>query len=155
MEDRLTIYIEDVPQEGGHLEGELSPGAMGLEEDTFVQPAGPLQYALDVSVVSNEFLVHGSLAADMKMRCSRCAVFFPVAVAEPAYNYDEELSETTESVDLTEDMREAIILAFPSYPVCNADCKGLCPQCGANKNEGECQCKPPADNRWAALEGLG
>lgn len=155
MDDKLTIYVEDVHQDGGHFEGELAPEAMGLKEDAFVQAAGPLQYALDVSVVSNEFLVHGALAAEMKMCCSRCSVFFPVAVAEPAYNYDEELSETTESVDLTEDMREAIILAFPSYPVCSSDCKGLCPQCGANKNEGECQCKPPADNRWAALDGLG
>jgi uncharacterized protein len=155
MDDRLIIYIEDIPQDGWHVEGELSPAALALDGDAFAHPAGPLQYALDISLVSHEFLVHGAVAAEMEMCCSRCSVFFPVAVSEQAYNYDEELSETTESVDLTEDMREAIILAFPSYPVCSRDCKGLCPQCGANKNKGECQCKPPADNRWAALDGLG
>ena len=155
MGARLIVYIEDIPQEGCHLEGQLAPEAVALEGDAFVSPAGPLKYALDVSLVSNEFLVHGELAAEMKMCCSRCSVFFPVSVREPSYNYDLELSETTESVDLTEDIREAIILAFPSYPVCRSDCKGLCPHCGANKNEGECQCKPPADHRWAALDGLG
>jgi len=155
LDDSLTIYIEDISQDGGHYEGSLSPQALALEGDTFVRCKGPLAYALDVSLVSDEFLVYGSLGTEVEMCCSRCSVFFPVPVAEPAYHYDQELDETTESVDLTEDMREAIILAFPSYPVCSSGCKGLCPQCGANKNEGECHCKPPADNRWAALEGLG
>ncbi len=155
MDDRLPIYIEEIPQDGGHLEGELSPGALALEGDAFARSKGPLAYALDISLVSGEFLVSGSLSAEVEMCCSRCSVYFPLVINESAYNYDQELDETTESVDLTEDMREAIILAFPSYPVCSSVCKGLCPQCGANKNEGECQCKPPDDHRWAALDGLG
>ena len=59
-----------------------------------------------------------------------------------------------ESVDLTEDIRESIILAFPHYPVCKPECKGLCPQCGENLNRQTCSCQPPADDRWAGLEGL-
>jgi uncharacterized metal-binding protein YceD (DUF177 family) len=59
-----------------------------------------------------------------------------------------------ESVDLTEDIRESMILAFPHYPVCNPECKGLCPQCGVNLNNAPCSCQPPADDRWAGLDGL-
>ncbi len=59
-----------------------------------------------------------------------------------------------DSVDLTEDIREAIILAFPGYPVCRPDCKGLCSRCGKNLNRGACGCAPPEDNRWVALENL-
>lgn len=57
-----------------------------------------------------------------------------------------------ESVDLTEDVREAMILAFPVYPVCRSECKGLCDRCGKNLNEATCECAPPDDNRWAALD---
>ena len=57
-------------------------------------------------------------------------------------------------VDLTDDIREAIILTFPAYPVCQPDCKGLCPTCGENRNKAACRCAPPQDNRWSALNDL-
>jgi uncharacterized protein len=155
VNDRLILYLEDIPEEGCRVEGEVSPAMMAMEQDEFIQCESPVRYALQVTVVSGEFIAGGALATEARLRCCRCSVFFPTAVEETEYYYDQEVDETTESVDLTEDMREAIILALPSYPVCGAECKGLCPQCGANKNEGECQCKPPADDRWAALDGLG
>jgi uncharacterized protein len=66
-----------------------------------------------------------------------------------------EISGDTEFVDLTEDIREAVLLAIPSFPVCSTSCKGLCPQCGANLNEGPCACRPPPDdNPWSGLENL-
>lgn len=60
-----------------------------------------------------------------------------------------------DSVDLTEDMREAMIVCFPGYPVCSPDCKGLCPKCGENLNTSVCTCGPTDDNRWALLEKWG
>jgi uncharacterized protein len=43
----------------------------------------------------------------------------------------------------------------PYQPLCDAACRGLCPVCGANRNEVDCDCAEPAgDPRWAALEGL-
>jgi uncharacterized protein len=40
-------------------------------------------------------------------------------------------------------------------PLCREDCRGLCPRCGADLNEGECACEPgPVDNRWAGLAQL-
>ncbi len=154
MNDKLVICLDDIPEDGCHIEGDLDPSIMQLGDDSLAKCEEPVQYSLNVTVVSGEFLVHGKLWTEACVRCCRCSEFFPVAVSESAYNFDLEASEITESVDLTEDIREAIILTFPSYPVCRTECKGLCPQCGANKNEGECQCKPPADDRWAALDGL-
>lgn len=60
-----------------------------------------------------------------------------------------------DSVDLTDDMREAIILAFPRYPVCRPECRGLCGRCGKNLNIEACTCTPLDDNRWTALDKLG
>ncbi len=49
---------------------------------------------------------------------------------------------------------EDIVLSMPQKMLCKADCKGLCPQCGANLNESMCGCKPAGDPRLAALREL-
>jgi len=49
-----------------------------------------------------------------------------------------------ESVDLEPILREQLVLAVPYAPLCREDCKGLCPQCGTNLNQGTCAC----DVRW-------
>ena len=49
----------------------------------------------------------------------------------------------------------ALLVALPLKPLCREDCAGLCPQCGANLNEGPCGCEPDTeDDRWAALREL-
>jgi len=155
MDERITLYIDEIPAAGRQVAGSLSAELLGLPEDPCIRCESPVRYDLSVAVVSHEFLAHGVLNLDLAAQCSRCSVFFPVTVEDSTYHYDEQIDKATESVDLTDDIREAIILAFPSYPICSLDCKGLCPQCGANKNDGECDCKPPDDTRWAALDGLG
>lgn len=55
-------------------------------------------------------------------------------------------------LDLTEAVREELILAAPDFPLCREDCRGLCPRCGADLNEGACRCRPDPDPRWAGLE---
>lgn len=58
-------------------------------------------------------------------------------------------------VDLTEAVRQALVVNEPMRPLCRPDCAGLCNQCGADLNEGPCACPAePADDRWAALRGL-
>lgn len=56
-----------------------------------------------------------------------------------------------ETVDLEPLVREQFVLAVPFAPLCREDCKGLCPQCGIDKNVGTCDCSPPLDPRFAAL----
>jgi uncharacterized protein len=46
------------------------------------------------------------------------------------------------------------VLELPMAPLCRDDCAGLCPQCGANRNEGDCGCVAPRDPRWANLDVL-
>ena len=55
-------------------------------------------------------------------------------------------------IDLGEVVREHVALQLPMKPVCRDDCRGLCPQCGANWNEGTCDCRPDdMDPRLAVL----
>ncbi|MBQ9406142.1 MAG: DUF177 domain-containing protein, partial [Desulfovibrio sp.] len=63
-------------------------------------------------------------------------------------------------IDLTEEVREDILLSFPQSFHCSEDCKGICPTCGKNLNEGPCGCGKQADddakenNPWSVLDNL-
>lgn len=57
-------------------------------------------------------------------------------------------------LDLGEPLRQYALLASPSKPLCKADCRGLCPRCGANLNQGPCSCPTETDERWQALGAL-
>ena len=59
-----------------------------------------------------------------------------------------------EKLDLEPLFREQFVLAVPFAPLCSETCKGLCPQCGIDRNTGSCTCEKPIDPRLAALKGL-
>jgi uncharacterized protein len=59
-----------------------------------------------------------------------------------------------EKVDLEPLFREQFVLAIPFAPLCSETCKGLCPQCGIDRNLETCACEAPIDPRLAALKGL-
>lgn len=113
-----------------------------------------VHYELTANYVTDELLVNGKVWADVRFTCSRCADDFSVKLEEKRFYAAKEVFNRNESVDLTEEIREAIVCAFPSHPVCKPDCKGLCPHCGVNLNSGKCSCKPVSDGVWQALSGL-
>ena len=57
-------------------------------------------------------------------------------------------------LDLSQLALEDVFLSLPSKLLCSEDCKGICPQCGKNLNEGPCDCKKEIDPRLAALLDL-
>ena len=57
-------------------------------------------------------------------------------------------------IDLEPLMREYALLEFPISPVCKADCKGLCPVCGENRNQTDCGHHPQPDSPFSALKDL-
>lgn len=60
-----------------------------------------------------------------------------------------------EQLDLAPLARDAVLLGLPLAPLCRPDCAGLCPTCGAELADGDCDCAPaPPDARWAALDAL-
>jgi uncharacterized protein len=76
----------------------------------------------------------------------------PASFAAEAVN---EECYSGKAIDLDPVVREQLLLAVPSYPVCSEECKGLCSVCGANLNERDCGCdRRVPDPRWAGLEKL-
>ena len=58
-------------------------------------------------------------------------------------------------LDLTEAVRQYLLIALPIKPLCDEDCAGLCPDCGNDLNKGPCDCPPrEIDARWSELSKL-
>jgi uncharacterized protein len=67
----------------------------------------------------------------------------------------EIIPKTQTFIDISQRVHDAIMLNISLKPLCSEDCRGLCPMCGANLNEGECDCTPDkTDERWDALKNL-
>ena len=68
-------------------------------------------------------------------------------IENDAFIYESDL------LDITEPVRESLLLAVPLQSLCREDCRGLCPVCGADRNEGDCGCDATTvDPRLAALK---
>ena len=75
---------------------------------------------------------------------------FPPDPAEGVLHID-----TTQMLDLSDVVRQYLLTSEPLKTLCMLDCKGLCPECGADRNEGVCKCDgDPVDPRWGALAAL-
>jgi uncharacterized protein len=152
----MIINVHRIRPEGTLFEGEEPPDTLVLdEENDLVRIAGPLAYRFTAEVVSRELVLRGELEARAELACSRCAVFFSTTLTDSSFLRAYDLPEGADEVDVTDDLREAILLQLPNFPICSAACKGLCPQCGKNLNEGPCGCEQPReDDRWSSLDGL-
>lgn len=127
---------------------------LGLEDEAHFRFPDRVFYDLTAAVVSGSILVRGTLSMNCEMECRRCAEFFSTTVRVSSFLRAYEIRDELESVDLTADVREDILLALPSFPLCRDSCKGLCPHCGKNLNEGPCECKeqPERSGVWDVLD---
>lgn len=118
--------------------------------------------------------VSGNISVDVLFECTRCLTEieqklefpFDATFVNPEHFTESKEAELNEAdldvsvledgkIDLTELVREQILLNLPEQVFCREDCKGLCEKCGANRNLIDCKCKEKEiDPRWAALKDL-
>lgn len=106
----------------------------------------------------------GTIRADMRCRCDRCAREFDLhreAAVEAQLAQELQDEEDPDyfllegdKLDLDEVLESAFILDMDQQLLCREDCKGLCPRCGADLNDGPCGCRKESDPRLAVLEQL-
>jgi uncharacterized protein len=107
----------------------------------------------------------GEVSTAVRSQCRRCLAPVEVTVAAPveALFTDDELADDPSArvierqatvLDLSDTVREELILSVPEYVLCRDDCRGLCPGCGQDLNVGSCSCQPSGDPRWGPLERL-
>lgn len=143
-------------------------GSLKLDWAEDRPPEAHLEGILVVHNLEGRFLLSGNLQAEGRTTCGRCLEEFDLSWAVPVeimvlrdVDTDEGeddslvIRQTSGEVDLTEALRESLILAFPPAAVCREDCLGLCPQCGCDLNQGHCDCDTAeVDPRWAGLDAL-
>ena len=152
---RLIVDVARIEQGGERYRGELTAAVLDLGDSEMLKPVGGIVYDVFVQQLGPELLVRGSLRQRLVCVCVRCAADFETDAVDGDFVTSVEIPSGSDFIDLTEEAREAIILALPGYPVCREDCKGLCMTCGVNLNRGMCACHEAGQNsRWAALDTL-
>ncbi len=142
-----------------------------LTEDTDL--VAPISGHVQLMRTRSGILVTATLHTRVETVCSRCLEpafhdlditveeeFFPTvevytgaAIHWQEYTDDEAVLISEQHIlDMTEVVRQDLIISLPMQPLCSPTCQGLCPHCGANLNEGPHICEvEEIDPRWAAL----
>lgn len=158
---------------GASREYDLDEDITGIDKDLDV--VKPLRGKVKFLRTGDGILVTGHLQTEVSLHCGRCLapVAVPVAIdleeqfrpsidlvtgqTVPAESDEEEATRTDARhiLDLTEVVRQNLLLNVPMSALCSAECRGICPECGENLNEGSCKCqREEGDPRLAALRDL-
>lgn len=138
-----------------------APAELGL--NMFGVPEGsPMALELRLECVMDGVLATGSVSTRVVGECVRCLTDieedFDVDFQELyVYNVESEddLTLEDEQLDLEPVLRDAVVLALPHNPLCDPDCPGLCPDCGARLADDPDHTHGEAiDPRWAALRQM-
>lgn len=148
-------------------------GEIVLDEETARLVEAP-QINGRITRSGQEVRLQGTVTARAEVECDRCLKTVAVPIETdfdvtyiPAVDYEraataelqeEDLSVSVfdgEAIDIDDLVREQVLLALPPRMLCGEECRGLCPVCGADRNQSDCACAPKEiDPRWAGLAGL-
>ncbi len=156
---------------GTSLEADIDEEAIQLDEDLRV--IGPLTGHVRMRRTNQCVLVDGWVDLTLELTCTRCLTefeqpmhvtfeerFYPTVdvvtgMPLPAIDEDEVFPiDNHHLLDLTEALRQHVLLDLPMATLCKEDCAGLCAQCGHDLNLGPCDCKPEVDARLGILKTL-
>lgn len=134
-ESTMKIQVNRVPSEG--LEERVSYNPKILDADRVdVHPQEPFEMNAVINIVDSELVVQAKISCALKLICGRCLEEFMQTVSPKAiFSYTV---GPTDVVDITDDVRQELMLAYPIIPICRKDCKGLCRLCGQNLNKATC-----------------
>jgi uncharacterized protein len=168
----LLLNLNKIRTAQDRIEQVYRPDQFEADEDFRV--VEPVSLAFDIFKDKQQFRLVGHVKTTLELPCSRCLEAFTLPVDQAfdlryqphAKNSGEGEREIEEDdlttafydndvIDLGQLMREQFYLALPMKPLCRADCQGLCPVCGINRNRETCSCQPVwVDPRLEALKSF-
>jgi uncharacterized protein len=177
----MFIRLQDLEIRKLQFREEFRLGAIDFGPD--VRQAGPLRVTGRAEVVHehrggreivSDIRFVGELSGKFELNCARCLepvpqeisrefdlLYRPLGVDRRADEVSITEAETEigyfegEGMMLEDVLREQVLLALPLKVVCSETCKGLCPHCGRNLNQGSCNCEQHVpDPRWDALNEI-
>jgi uncharacterized protein len=146
--------------------GDIAELAPASPVDTAVPEGAEVTADLVLEAIPGGVVATGRLTIPWTGTCGRCTspvageVVVPVAerFVEEGHRRqpdDEEAYPLVDDrLDLRPLVRDAVLLELPRAPRCREDCRGLCPECGTDRNVSDCGCGAPPDPRWASLDVL-
>src|SRR5262245_12648902 len=167
-----VLDLSHIPPEGTSIERRVHENAWRVSERDW-ESRDDLTFRVYIRGNPAKASVEGELTAPIQAHCHRCwqeialdltRNFHLIYLApDPKRMAQEEVELSNEELEVAylesshlpvhEMIREQIYLALPMKFLCNSDCRGLCPNCGANLNEVECGCAvEKMDPRWASLK---
>lgn len=164
----LSFDRTSVENKAARVDGKLaSTDPVWLDGDA--RPVGDLVVTGRLSSAGDDrFYFSGRMTGTAQADCRRCLTPATATVDEELHllfadGGDEETDDSdvyvleprATTVDLRPALREEWLLVVPALLLCREDCKGLCPRCGADLNQGACSCPPEVDPRWDALRRSG
>ncbi len=164
----LKLNLSAIDRGEVHVREEVPPDDP-MWEGTDLVLSAPLRLDLSARSVGEGVFVRGTLQTRVEVPCRRCLAATEREVDETVDFLFQELAEEEEDaagevyplpstgaeVDLTEAVREQLLLRVPQYVLCTEECRGLCPRCGADLNEAPCDCGPEEDvSPWDALKKI-
>lgn len=168
----MKLRLDDIGEEPFRWQTEERIDLASLDRPE-VAGLSPIDWRGTVSPLESGFLLQARLRYDQTLICQRCLEpvtetvdsgieLMLVRHESGAGDQERELEDkdlgvlvVDQEVDFTPILESEIQLAVPMRVLCRQDCKGLCPTCGANLNEGPCGCgRVVTDPRWSALASL-
>jgi uncharacterized protein len=165
----LKVDLGRVDREGSVLVEALVPADAELWRESGIEWGGPVDVRLRAAYAgSGEVVVRGKVSGALAQECRRCLrpvtsrldeevtlVYSANVTSEDSDEGDAYPLPERGELDLSEALRGELILAANPYVVCDPACRGLCPRCGANLNEGACGCTAEeVDPRWESLRAI-
>ncbi len=169
----MFLDVKDLAVRKVRIRKSYAPGSIdyGLSE---VKQAEPLEVNATAELLEGQIRVTGDLHTKIEMVCARCLepvieevhrdfdLFYqPLLKGTP--NDVERLKDDDteigffqgEGLFLADVLKEQVLLSLPMKVICQSDCRGLCPHCGANLNQEQCRCeRHSSDPRLAPLARL-
>ncbi len=169
----MRVELASLDRHGGKFAHNYQPGELELDEER-VTLVTPPRVAGRIQPSDSKVTIRGEATAELQVECDRCLkpLVIPVSSAfeveyvtpdiykagQAAELLDEDLSLSVfdgEVIDIDELVREQLLLALPVQTLCREECKGLCPECGGDRNLADCNClEVEIDPRWAGLKEI-
>ncbi len=157
----MIVDLREIDRSSGTITGEET---VQIEDPQTGEVQVPCRIELDYRQTSGTFHFHGRVSGAYSSECSRCLDPAQVTVRGDFQlmvrrgEHDGEtaddllvLSPSQHEVDLSPWIRETVVLNEPMIVLCSESCRGLCPECGANRNREACNHGEASDPRWDAL----
>ncbi len=169
----MRIELENLEGSKGDFAHVYQPDDLNPVDER-ISLSEPATVSGKVRLAGNEVFVNGHVETRARVECDRCLQPVEIPVdTDFALEYitgseyessgaaeltEEEMAVAVfdgEAIDVDEIVKEQIVLAVPTRMLCREDCKGICPECGTDRNTGDCGCATnDTDPRWAALKKL-